>query len=393
MSKLKPKQTIASFMNAVRAKVSKQKQQPSSNKSAMVRSTRTPPNSRQGPLRLSSTVNSGATNRLSQVIEEDEYIAEVNGSIGFATTQYNVNIGQSSTFPWGYKIAALYEKYDFDYIEFYYKREVSEYAANGQTGKVMLSFDYDASDSPPTNKQQVEDTVPHIDGMPCSETLRLKLDCAAMKKQPSIYIRPGLQPANTDIKTFDKGLLFVSTQGNANTTIIGELRVRYRCVVKVPVLESGVVTTGSAGAQLLISSALIGEAAAATTVYAPLFASATNPIVLANGIGAVVASTGLITFNSGTYLIEVSNVGSDTAAAVTAGTIEFNDVVTPNTGVVLTSGVGVTTGAFPTYNAWSNNLSMVWSTALFGTAFCAQAALTYASGSALNHSSLRITQL
>jgi hypothetical protein len=169
MSKIKPKQTIASFMNAVRAKVSKQKQQPSSNKSVVVRSTRSPPNSRQGPLRLSSTVNSGATNRLKQVIAEDEYIAEVNGSVGFATTQYNVNIGQSATFPWGYKIAALYEKYDFDYIEFYYKREVSEFAANGQTGKVMLSFDYDASDSPPTSKQQVEDTNPHIDGMPCSK--------------------------------------------------------------------------------------------------------------------------------------------------------------------------------------------------------------------------------
>jgi hypothetical protein len=193
-----------------------------------------------GPLGLSGG-GSYATSRRSQVIEEDEYIGEVNGSVAFATTAYPLNPGQSGTFPWGNKIAQLYEKYDFEFVEFYYKREVSEYASNGQTGKVILSFDYDASDSAPTTKQQVEDTVPHIDGMPCTATIRLPIDCRCVRNGPARYVRPGGQPAGTDIKTYDAGNLYVSTQGCAGTTTIGELRVRYRCRFSEPVLEAAIV--------------------------------------------------------------------------------------------------------------------------------------------------------
>jgi len=180
-----------------------------------------------GGLKLSSA-NRGTT-RKHQYIEEDEYIGEVNGSVAFSTTAYPINPGQSSTFPWACKIAALYEKYRFVSIEFYYRREVSEYATNGQTGKVMLSCDYDASDSAPTSKQQVLDTEPHEDGMPCKDTIVLRLDCDQMQRQDGCYVRPGTQPVNTDIKTYDAGNLYVSTYGNANTSVLGELRVRYKC--------------------------------------------------------------------------------------------------------------------------------------------------------------------
>jgi len=96
----------------------------------------------QRPLTL-KTSTSAATTRRGQIIEEDEYIADIVGSTAFATTAYPVNPGQSNTFPWANKIASLYEKYDFERLEFYYRREVSEFATNGQAGKVMLSFDYD----------------------------------------------------------------------------------------------------------------------------------------------------------------------------------------------------------------------------------------------------------
>jgi len=193
-----------------------------------------------GRIGLSSS-NVGALNRRTHIIEEDEYIAEINGSVGFAVTSYPVNIGQSGTFPWGSTIAKLYEKYNFEFLEFYYRREVSEFATNGQSGKVMLSCDYDASDSPPASKQQVLDTVPHVDGMPCVEILVLKINPREARAQDSKYVRPGAQPASTDIKTYDLGNLYVSTYGCTNTNVIGELRVRYRCQLKVPVLEAGLV--------------------------------------------------------------------------------------------------------------------------------------------------------
>jgi len=262
----------------------------------------------QGALGLSGGGNR-ATSRRTQVIEEDEYIGEVSGSVGFATTAYPLNPGQSSTFPWANKIASLYEKYDFEAVEFYYKREVSEYASNGQTGKVILSFDYDAADSAPTSKQQVEDTVPHVDGMPCTPTIRLPLDVACIRNSPAKYVRPGLQPTNTDIKTYDAGNLYVSTYGNAGTTVIGELRVRYRVRFSEPVLESSATTPGAVGAVAIFSSAT-PEASGATTVAAQLLLAKTD----ANGISAA-NTAGSIVLPAGAYEVIAGNIMTNTIPA------------------------------------------------------------------------------
>jgi len=196
----------------------------------------------QNMLKGGFTLGSTATSRFKQVIEEDEYIGEVNGSVAFATTPYSINPAQSGTFPWGNKIAQLYERYDFEMLEFYLCSEVSAFATQGQTGVVMMSVDYDASDVAPSTKQQVLDTDPHT--VPCLPSVQkpiiLRLDCKEMRSSDAKYCRPGSQPANTDIKTYDAGILYVSTQGNANTSNIGELHVRYRCRLKKPVLESSI---------------------------------------------------------------------------------------------------------------------------------------------------------
>jgi len=347
-----------------------------------------------GPLRLGSS--NRARVRKSHVIEEDEYIADISGSVSFATTSYPVNIGQATTFPWGSKIAALYEKYSFQYLEFYYRREVSEYATNGQTGKVMLSFDFDASDAPPAGKQQVLDTEPHSDGMPCMEQISLVISTKEMARQDSWYVRPGSQPANTDIKTYDCGNLSVSTYGNANTSVVGELRVRYKCIVSIPVLESLGGASSGAGSYLQITSNVSGETAAATTVYAPLFASATNPVIVANGIGATVASTGLITLLAGSYLI----TGSCTTWGTTVNASSLYSlcqVVTANTDSILTNDPSPSlTGTNTTLGYRAENVPLipfVWNTTLFGTTLCLQIASTYASGSSYNQGTLTITQL
>jgi hypothetical protein len=334
------------------------------------------------------------------LLDEDEYITDVNGSVAFATNQFSINPGQSSTFPWGNKIASLYEKYEFTYLEFYYRREVSEFSTNGQAGKVMLSCDYDASDGPPTSKQQVLDTEPHVDGMPCTPNISLIIDCRQLRRQDGCYVRPGVQPANTDIKTYDAGNLFISTFGNTNATVIGELRVRYKCLLSVPVLESGSSQSGQAGSYLTITSALAGEVSAATTVAAPLFANSTTPIVVANGIGAVVATSGLITLLAGSYLIESNCISWSLTVSVTAGHLLVCNQITPGTGDVNASsilgaeaaaGVNDTLGHLP----WlMSSDPFIWNTSIQGTTICAQADITFAGGgTALNQAYLKITQL
>lgn len=179
----------------------------------------------------------GAVKKRFIIVEWDEYVTEVAGSVGFVTTAYPINPGQSQLFPWLSKMAVLWEKYVIELCEPYYKHEVSQFATNGQAGKVMLSCDYDASDPAPTSKQQVEDTWPHIDCMPYQDCT-LRLNKREMSNSVALkYVRPGAQPANTDIKFYDCGVVYVSTSGNTNTTVIGEFRIRYRVRLEVPVLE------------------------------------------------------------------------------------------------------------------------------------------------------------
>ncbi len=341
-----------------------------------------------------STANRSST-RLKQVIEEDEYIADINGSVAFATTQFSINPGQSSSFPWASKLASLFEKYHFDMLEFYYRREVSEFATNGQSGKVMLSFDYDASDAPPTNKQQVLDTTPHADAMPCQPTISLNINTSQMRSQDGWYVRTGAQPANTDIKTYDCGVLSVSTYGCANTTAIGELRVRYKCTLYVPILEAVGGPTNQPGSYFEITSNLLGETAAATTVYGAQFASATVPSVIANSIQATISAAGLVTLLPGIYKIEFTTMSSNPSANVTAAIMKLCQVTTANTNVIFTDGfAGDATGTFPTYQSWgAGGMTFIYNTALFGVNFCLQVAATYASGTCVNNSYLKVTTL
>lgn len=195
------------------------------------------PRKRGGPSALFPTgKDSRATSRV-VTVSEDEYITDVFGSTGFATTAYLFNPGQRSVFPWGSQVAGLFEKWTTARAQFYYKPLVSAFATNGQAGKIMLSFDYDASDLAPLSKQQVEATVPHADCMPY-QTCSVNLNPRQLNGQDSKYVRPGAQPSNTDIKTYDGGVLYVSTAGNAATTVIGELRVRYTFHFHVPILEA-----------------------------------------------------------------------------------------------------------------------------------------------------------
>jgi hypothetical protein len=272
----------------------------------------------RGRLGLGSGM-SGATSRRGQTVHEDEYIGDINGSVTFATSQYNVNPGQAATFPWGSRISQLYEEYDFEMLEFYYKREVSEFATNGQAGKVILSFDYDASDTAPTTKQQVEDTVPHVDGMPCTPVLALRIDCARVRKNPAKYVRPGAQPANTDIKTYDCGVLSVSTQGNTNTSLIGELHVRYRVRLSEPVLESSLVQGGVVHFSGITPTTLNNFATA-------VLQSGGTP-----ALTGITAAADVITFPAGipgNYLVYFAVAGSTSATVPTltpsAGASAFN---------------------------------------------------------------------
>lgn len=301
-----------------------------------------------------------STSRLvgrSCTIMEDEYIAEVIGGAtgaNFNNTAYVINPGQVSTFPWLSKIAAQWEKYHFNSLEFYYKPEVTGFATAGQSGKVIMSVDFDASDAPPSSKQQMEDTMPHVDGMP-AVSIRMPLTARQMHAlYPTLYVRPGGLPGASDIKTYDAGNLNIATQGlNSNTATLGELRVKYNVTLSVPVLESS--TTAPANNSMVVFSSSTGEALTSGVPLQLLLATKTGSLGAVNTAGSILLPAGnykwdyrisyvgasTTTISQGTSTLDEAG-GAINALAIpifqpTSGTT-FNQLMLSDTGFVSLNG-------------------------------------------------------
>jgi len=245
----------------------------------------------------------GFGKRKSILISESEYISEIavaNQPNFNVPLNLPINPGQASTFPWLSTIAKQYEKYCFKSLQFVYKPEVTQFnPTSSAVGKVMLSCDYDAADSPPASKQQVEDTDPHADCMPY-EKMTLTLDPRECHKNSDAkFVRPAGLPGGNDIKTYDCGNLYVSNQGQTGNGVnLGELHVVYTVELSVPILESQTKAPNN----LQVTSFQDTAASLTTsTPYQPLLAAAASATVVnVNGIG-VVNTVGSIVPPPGNY--------------------------------------------------------------------------------------------
>lgn len=210
-------------------------------------------------------------------ITEVEYIGEL-ATLG-ANFNVNwtlpINPGSSTTFPWLSKVAAQYEKYVFRSLVFFYKPEVSQYVANANTGKVMFACDYDAADPAPNNKQAIEDMWPHADGMPY-ETLTLELDPKQLHQNSDAkFIRTGVVPGGTDVKTYDAGNVFFATSGQGAGMTLGELRVSYVVDLFIPAVQVGI--PASLNNSVLFNLTNLGQALTGSNTWTQLTSYWYNP--------------------------------------------------------------------------------------------------------------------
>jgi hypothetical protein len=245
----------------------------------------------------------------SKIVSKDEYIGEVSGTANFTTTQYAVNPGQKATFPWLSAEALQWEKYEFMSLEFYLKPEVTQYNTNAAQGKVILSFDSDASDPPPLNKQEAEDVMPMADGMPY-QTVTLNIPKFILHQHlDAFYVRPGNLPGSSDIKTYDLGNLFVSTIGQTQTVAnMMELRVKYTCKLMIPILEN--IAAAPQNNQVTLLQSTAPQASGLTTVAATMLLATTS----FNGINAVNIA-GSIVLPAGNYLLDATNTAKNATQA------------------------------------------------------------------------------
>jgi hypothetical protein len=253
------------------------------------------------------------------LIRHSEYIADINGSVGFATPLVlNCNPGLQANFPWLAQIANAYEKFIVKSIEYRFATE----APTSTTGSVFLSPEYNPQDSAPLSKQETfqnEDTVRTVPW----EDVGCKIPTKYLRVYNEYFVRAGTLPVNQDLKTYDPLIMYVCTQGQANANLVGEIWVDYEIELinpqgnLNPASGAGIVAAGSTAAHIfagLVTYGPLSIVASATTNVLTLSAmvigqeyqitvgvTGTNPNVVESSItGATVITSTYDGFESTT---------------------------------------------------------------------------------------------
>jgi len=275
-----------------------------------------------GPLQVpwgtlpGTNTNMGPNTSQHAVIEKDEFVAQFNGSSAFVATQFALNPGLAASFPAGALDAQLWTEWQCDMIEYYTRPLVSGFSTQGQSGKTLLSFDYNALNAAPNSQQQAE-IMPHADGMPFENVL-LRIDPRCVNRSDSKYVRTGAAPAGSDLKTYDGGNLWLCTYGQGGTAVAGELRVRYRFRMQKATLLNASPASMNAG-QKIVSGGATSNAA----VY--------GAAPVSTGVNYATALSQTLTFNQiGQFMVDGHFSGTLSALSV-GGTATTTAVFTPTT--------------------------------------------------------------
>jgi len=226
-------------------------------------------------------------------IRHREYIADIsmNGA-AFTLTQYNINPGLATSFPYLSAVANNFQEYSFKGLVFEFKTTSATALVSGTNtamGSVMLAAQY-RSDAPAfTTKTQLLNEMWSVDTVP-SQNVVLPVECSPTETVlTNQYVRSGT--VTGDIKLFDLCSLSVATFGgqSGQTNVVGELWVSYDVELRKPQLASTGIGAGSAAAYAI----------AATWNTGNLYGS----------IALSVNSTIALTFNNNTIFLPVGASG------------------------------------------------------------------------------------
>lgn len=264
----------------------------------------------------------------STTLRHRELFANVMGTTTFSTSPLSVNPGLSVPFPWLSIQAQGWEKYRFKYFKVCY---VPRCGTNTQ-GSVMLSVDYDASDSTPSSEFSAAQTYGAIEDAPWKE-ITLTLDINRIRD--ARYIRNGPLQANQDVKTYDVGRIYVSSNDAASSGAAwGKVWLEYEVELIIPQLTYITYGSGTINGNASISAPFpFGTA--------PTYSGFYNPM----------ASGGTMTFNGLTvgveYLLSIYSIG--TVISTYAVTITSGATAITYSAIINSAGTGA--NAFLTFTA------------------------------------------
>jgi len=169
-----------------------------------------------------------------------EFITDVTiNNTGFSAQTFPINPGQSITFPWLSNIAQNFQQYVIHGLIIEYKSTSAQLysSTNTSMGTVIMSFAYDPSQVPFTNKQAQLNADWAVDVRPDLSTMAA-LECARNSNVfTELLVRPdALLPPST-LQVYDMAVFQISTVGSQVANTIGELYVTYDITFKKPIMS------------------------------------------------------------------------------------------------------------------------------------------------------------
>jgi len=294
---------------------------------------------------------------------------------------YSINPGQSSLFPVGSVECQQWQKYRFRYFRVIYEPIVVQFNTNNDAaGEIIIGFDPDASDQPPSSFSQAINMKPVARGRPCD---KIVLDIPPSLLHGMLdahFVRHGGLPGGSDIKTYDVGLVNISVvgSGTTGTTVLGNV---FFCYAMDLITQQIALTGAPANNQVAWFQSSAPEAAVSTVGFNAALATASS-----NGLG-IVNTAGSMVPPAGNYNVDFTGEGLNSVNEQTTVSLDFRknggSVYTP--GNPRTSGVGVAGAQEITVPG------MVFVTANGTDAFTMHVALTGATGVLTYNGSVRWT--
>lgn len=165
-------------------------------------------------------------------IKHREYISDVTATLDFAVLKkFAMNPGLADSFPWLSAVASRFEKYRFHKLVYRYETD----APTTTSGSIMLVPDFDAEDVAPISKIAALSYKSSVRSQVWERvsTSFFKEDLTAL---PQYFVRT-TQVANTDIKTYDVGNMFICSSGSSEGKG-GEIWVEYEVELISPTIDA-----------------------------------------------------------------------------------------------------------------------------------------------------------
>jgi hypothetical protein len=161
-----------------------------------------------------------------------EFIGNITGTTAFGLSQsLACNPGIASTFPWLSVMAQAWEEYKFHKLRFCYLTRTG----SNTPGSVIMSPDYDASDSPPGTEQIMSTYDETVEDAPWKDiccVLKPQLMNGSAKRH---FVRSAPTSQNQDVKLYDVANFFVGTV-DGTAVSWGKLWVEYDVEFYIPQL-------------------------------------------------------------------------------------------------------------------------------------------------------------